>query len=120
MSKSLRTAWCGQRDGFGTEAFGIWVWGTKLWWYRLAHLEKGSKSVKVGNTSRAMIPVTYVSEWLLVTASVKVADGDEVIDFGEGMFTVMKMPYCLSLNPKFSLSWQEQLLPIELMCTFCF
>ena len=63
-----------------------------------------------------MIPVTYVSEWL------KVAGGDEIIDFGEGMFTIMKMPYCLSLNSKFSLSWQEQrqLLPIELMCTFCF
>ena len=69
-----------------------------------------------------MIPVDYVSEWLLLTASVKVAGGDEVVDFGEGMFTITKMPYCLSLNPKFSLSWQEHryLLPIELICTFCF
>ena len=35
-----------------------------------------------------MIPVDYVSEWLLVTASVKVAGGDEAVDFGEDMFTI--------------------------------
>ena len=61
------------------------------------------KSVKVGNTSQAMIPVDYVSECLLVTASVKVAGGDEAVDFGEGMFGITKMPYCLSLNPEFFL-----------------
>ena len=55
-----------------------------------------------------MILVDYVSEWLLVTASVKVAGGDEVVDFGEVMFTRTKMLYCLKLNPKLSPLWQEQ------------
>ena len=33
-----------------------------------------------------MILVDYVSEWLLVAMSVKVAGGDETIDFREGIF----------------------------------
>ena len=48
-----------------------------------------------------MIPVDYVSECLLVAASVKVAGGDEVVGLGKGMFTKWKILYCLSLNPKF-------------------
>lgn len=38
-----------------------------------------------------MIPVDYVSEWLLVAMSVMVAGGDEVVGLGEGMFTKVKM-----------------------------
>ena len=90
------------------KAFGIWVWGIKLEWCWLAHLKEELKLTKQGKSLRAMIPVDYVSEWRLETAGVKVAGGDEDIDFVEGMFTKIKIPYCLSLNPKLSLLWQEQ------------
>lgn len=64
-----------------------------LWWCWLAHLEE-FKLVKEGNSLRALIPVDYVSEWLLVTASVKVAGGDEVVGFGKACLQKWK---CLTV-----------------------
>ena len=55
----------------------------KLWWCWLAHLEEELKLLKEGNSLWALIPVDYVSERLLVTVSVKVAGGDEVVCLGK-------------------------------------
>ena len=35
--------------------------------------------------------------------NVKVTGGDEVVDFGQGMFTEWKSFYCLSLSANFSI-----------------
>ncbi len=52
---------------------------------------ENNQAVEADKDLSAMIPVDYVSEWLLVAIIVMVAGSDEVVGLGEGMFTKVKM-----------------------------